>query len=343
MLTLLTPEDPAWLDLWQQSPAREVFAHPAYAALFEDEKTSARAIFWEGEQGRVLYPFLLRALKGEPFWKPEAGEAFDMVTPYGYGGPVVIGGEGSLALFRDFYAALEPWARDHQVVTEFVRFSLFGEAPRAYYGEVLHHNDNIVVDLSLDEQALWKGFRHKVRKNVKTARSAGIHIEADPAGSRLGDFLKVFYHTLERRKAERHYFMPSSFFEKLRQLLPDQCCYFHAIHQGQVVASELVLLSATRIYSYLGGTMSDSFPLRPGDLLKYHIMQWARQQGYRQFIIGGGHQPHDGIFAFKQAFAQEGIMPFFIGKKVFDREGYEALTSGRGKGGYFPEYRDSRQ
>ncbi|MEE4177364.1 MAG: GNAT family N-acetyltransferase, partial [Bacteroides sp.] len=280
MLTLLTSNDKTWLSLWQQSKDPEVFAHPACAALFEDGKTTARALYWEGGQGSVLYPFLLRDLRDEPFWKPEIGEAYDMVTPYGYGGPVVVSGKAGQDLFRDFYAALGQWAVENRVITEFVRFSLFSEAPKAYYGEVVHHNDNIVVDLSLSHDALWQGFRHKVRKNIHTAQAAGITIETDPTGSRLDDFLAVYHHTLDRRQAAPQYYLQRPFFEKLQHTLPGHCCYFHALHQGQVIASELVLLSAARLYSYLGGTFCESFPLRPGDLLKYHIMQWAREKGH---------------------------------------------------------------
>jgi len=339
MPSLLTPADKTWQQLWQQSIGREVFAHPAYAALFEDDKTLARAFFWEGKQGRIFYPFLLRNLQGEPFWRPERGEAYDMVTPYGYGGPVLAAGEPSQELFRDFYAALEIWALDTKVVSEFVRFSLFDEARKAYYGEVQHHNDNIVCDLSLSQEELWKGFRHKVRKNVTAASRHGITIEADPAGRRLSDFLRVYYHTIERHDASQAYFWPRSFFERMLATLTQHLMFFHALHEGRVVASELVLLSDTRIYSFLGGTFSDSFPMRPGDLLKYHIMQWAREQGYKQFVIGGGHRPHDGIFAFKQAFAPGGIYPFFVGKKVFNEDVYTKLVSRQQKGGFFPEYR----
>lgn len=96
---LLTPTSPAWLTAWNHSNDREVFAHPAYAALFEDEKTRACAFFRESEKGSILYPLLLRELRGEPFWKPEDGELLDMVTPYGYGGPVVVAGEPSQGLF----------------------------------------------------------------------------------------------------------------------------------------------------------------------------------------------------------------------------------------------------
>jgi len=342
---LLTPTSPAWLDAWSNAPTREVFAHPAYVALFEDEKTRAHAFLWQGRQGSVLYPFLLRDLQGEPFWMPEIGQAYDMVSPYGYGGPLLVEGQPTPELYRQFYEALQQWALQNKVVTEFVRFSLFDQAHLAYYGQVQHHNDNIVVDLGLSPEALWKGFRHKVRKNIHTATRAGITIVQDPAGERLSQFIEVYYHTLERRKAARHYFKPISFFKKIIATLPRKIMFFHALSGENLVASELVLLSDQRIYSFLGGTFSHSFHQRPGDLLKYHIMQWAREQGYKQFVIGGGHRPHDGIFAFKQAFAPGGIYPFFTGKMTFNQMVYEQMIQQAGNhgGDFFPEYRAGRE
>lgn len=339
----LSPTSPAWLTAWNNSPDREIFAHPAYAALFENEKTSAGALLWQGPHGRVLYPFLLRELRGEPFWRPEDGGLFDMVSPYGYGGPKVISGEPSQELYSAFYYDLQHWAAKQKVVSEFVRFSLFDNARLAYHGEAVHHNDNIVVDLGMSTKDLWKGFHHKVRKNVRSAQTAGLKIIEDPAGERLGEFLEVYYHTLERRGAAKDYFWPQDFLQKMLANLTQQLIFFHALHKEKVVASELVLLSATRIYSYLGGTFNEYFYLRPGDLLKYHIMLWAQERGFRQFVIGGGHKPHDGIFAFKQAFAPAGIYPFFVGKKILDREVYERLTERVGRCGvFFPEYRTRR-
>lgn len=339
-MTLLSPGNPAWLDAWSCSHHPEVFAHPAYAALFEDEKTLARAFLWEGTEGSIIYPFLLRDLQGEPFWQPELGEAYDIITPYGYGGPVVVAGKPSQELYRRFFAALEHWATQNKVVSEFVRFSLFDQAPLAYYGLVQHQNDNIVVDLTLSHEDLWKGFRHKVRKNVHAALSAGITIEEDPAGERMSGFLEVYQHTLKRRNAAKQYFKPVGFFNKLTRTLAQHIMFFHAISGKKVVASELVLLSDSRIYSYMGGTLCQNYQQRPGDLLKYHIVKWARRQGYKQFVIGGGHKPHDGIFAFKQAFAPTGIYPFFTGKKVFDHAVYKQLVKHpTEKDDFFPEYR----
>jgi CelD/BcsL family acetyltransferase involved in cellulose biosynthesis len=335
-----TPEGyAAWLQLWERSAERELFAHPAYSMRWTDEKTRACAAIYEGEAARVLYPFLLRDISKEPFRRPDMGPAFDVITPYGYGGPFAIWPGVSEApsstetenLYKGFFSAFHAWALQHDVVSEFVRFSLFSEARPWYYGKIEHNNDNIVASLELSQEELWKGFRHKVRKNVRIATEQGLQVVTDKQGERLDDFLQVYYHTMKRRGAEAAYFLPRTFFEGMLQYFPGKAVFFHVLHQDKVVASELLLCAASRIYSFLGGTLMSYYALRPGELLKVHIMEWARQEGYLAFVIGGGYRPHDGIFSFKKAFAPDGIIPFYTGKMVFDAQKYRLLYEGAGK------------
>ena len=328
-----------WVALWERSSEKEVFAHPAYVGLWGDDRTRACAAVYEGADGTVLYPFLLRDITKEAFWGPVVGPAFDVITPYGYGGPTAVWTGGSAGasdeekekLFKGFYAAFHDWARRNDVVSEFVRFSLFSGARPWYYGTVEHNNDNIVASLGLSQEELWKGFRHKVRKNVRTAEGHGLRVVSDWQGEGLDDFLGVYYDTMRRRRAAPGYFFPRMFFEGLIKGVPGGAVFFHVLHQDKVVASELVLCAASRIYSFLGGTLHGWYSMRPGDLLKVHVMEWAQQQGYKEFVIGGGYRPHDGIFSFKRAFAPDGIVPFFVGKMVFDAEKYRLLCEGAGK------------
>jgi len=340
-----------WLSLWEAGREREVFAHPGYAGLFAGNGTQACAAVLEQEQGSVLYPFLLRDLQKEPFWQPAAGRAFDIITPYGYGGPELItqnktpDAEKKAALYQNFFRAFHAWCMEKGVVSEFVRFSLFSEAIPHYYGKTEQLNDNIVCDLRQGTEALWKGFRHKVRKNVRTAREHGLRVEEDPVGRRLDDFMEVYHATMKRRNAGSFYFFPEKFFKSLLDKLPGQCCFFHVTEGNKVVASELVLCSVNRGYSYLGGTLEEYFPRRPGDLLKVHILEWAHHKGLKELVIGGGYKPHDGIFAFKQAFAPKGIRPFYCGKTVFDKHKYQLLTRTKEQNHseFFPAYRAGRQ
>ncbi len=372
----------AWLALWQRSVEREPFAHPGYVSLYAGKAARACAASMDSEEGTVLYPFLLRDLHRESFW-PETTidrPAYDIVTPYGYGGPEWIpdkkieaqrlseaktqtegsdlclkadrsevpnGGEGYPArnvrdsVFGVFYRAFSDWAAATGVVSEFVRFSLFTGAHKAYYGMVEHNNDNIVAGPELQADVLWEGFRHKVRKNVRTAEKRGLQVLEDVAGVRLDEFREVYHDTLKRRRAAPFYYFSRNYYEGLLSTLGNSCRFFHVMQGKRMVASELVLCSTSRVYSFLGGTLKDSFSDRASDLLKYHIMRWAGQEAYQEFVIGGGYRPHDGIFAFKKGFAPNGIMPFYIGKMIFDKERYQMLATGKphGDSDFFPLYR----
>ena len=339
---ILEPQEGQWLDLWTQSSEKDVFAHPSYVSLFENPNTRAKAFYWQSAEGAMLFPFLLRSLRHEPFWKPEHGDIYDITTPYGYGGPFIVSGNPTPELYNSFFSDFHQWAAQNRIVSEFVRFSLFSGAYLGYPGEVVHANDNIVCNLSLDYEELWGSFRYKVRKNVATAIDKQVNVEIDLDGSRLTDFCRIYLHTMQRRLAEKSYFLPVSFFEQLLSRLPGNSFLFHALHDNTVIASELVLASETRIYSFLGGTLKEFFPLRAGDLLKNQIVKWGHQRGCKQFVIGGGYKPHDGIFAFKKSFAPDGIFPFYTGRKIFNQPLYNSLVLQAGKQtnpGFFPGYR----
>lgn len=127
--------------------------------------------------------------------------------------------------------------------------------------------------------------------------------------------------------------------------------YFHAVSDKKIISSELVLISADRVYSFLGGTDRNSFELRPNDLLKYEILLWAKRQGKSNFVLGGGYQPDDGIYNYKLAFAPKGSVPFFIGRRVLANDIYDRLVKNKieqlpppkqellQNSQYFPKYR----
>jgi hypothetical protein len=338
----MVPDDVEhWLERWRDWPQREVFAHPGYLKLHEDGKSRAVCATWTGAAGTVLYPVLLRDLTKEPFCPPTIARATDLSTPYGYGGPFFWGSDAESAA-AEFWPLFADWAEREAVVSEFVRLALFPETLLPYPGECVRRLVNVVRDLDREPDELWMDFEHKVRKNVKKARRSEIGIELDETGARLDDFLRLYRHTLERREADERYDFPAEFFEDIQRELPGQFLYAHALSGGRVVSSELVLVSAETVYSFLGGTDRDAFELRPNDLLKYELILWAREAGKRRLVLGGGYREDDGIFRYKRSFAPHGLTPFFVGQRVLAPKLYRELTEHRPDGAapdYFPAYR----
>jgi len=335
--TSVESERRAWLAAWQEWPEREVFAHPAYVELYENPMQRGICAAWRSGTGTILYPLLVRHIPDE--------DGVDLITPYGYGGPFFWGHVGPGGLFWQEFAN---WALERGAISEFVRFSLFPEnLLGGYPGERVFRMQNVVRSLDLAEDALWREMDHKVRKNVKRARSCGVTIEKDPAGERLADFLRIYGATMDRRGASDGYYLPQTYFERMQRGLPGSHTWFHAWLDGQVIASELVLVSELYSYSFLGGTDSRFFESRPNDLLKFEIIRWSAEAGKRAYILGGGYASGDGIFRYKKAFAPNGEREFHVGRRVFDEFRYRTLIERRhGRepswqpaADYFPAYR----
>ncbi len=351
-LEIWNAREPADRSRWERLHAgwarREVFAHPAYVSVFAGEGEEPLAAYAETPGGWILYPFVLRRIEASGASSGERGLC-DLTTPYGYGGPFAWGDAATGA--DGFWSAFDAWARETGVVSEFVRLSLFDEQLLPYPGERAAVADNVVRDLGPEPDELWRDFDHKVRKNVKRARSRGVEIEVDESGERLDDFLRIYRATMDRREARSGYYFPPELFESLGRELGGQLAYLHALHEGRVVSTELALVSADNVYSFLGGTDDDAFELRPNDLLKHELFLWARAAGKRRVVLGGGYEPGDGIFRYKRAFAPSGVVPFSAGRRVFDEPAYSRLTEARrAEGrrrasdwepspGFFPAYR----
>lgn len=347
------PEDyQAWIRHWTSWPTREVQAHPDYARLYADQdRDRVCCAFYRSDVGNVLFPFIMRDVSSQACWSPDVGEATDIITPYGYGGPFCWAVQAVDDLSQRFWPAFNAWAAKNQVITEFVRFSLFHENVLPYPGEKRARLVNVVRSLDLDEEALWMDVQSKVRRNVRKARRLHVAVEMDERADRFEDFFRIYNRTMDRRSAASTYYFPRSFFEQIHQRLAGQFCYFHAVYHGKVIASELVLTSVENTYFFLGGTDQDYYELRPNDLLKFEIIVWARRMGKKRYVLGGGHAPDDGIFRYKKAFAPNGLTPFYVGERVLDEERYRRLVDGRSRGqrtgnppasgaaSYFPAYR----
>jgi hypothetical protein len=265
---------------------------------------------------------------------------FDLSTPYGYGGFWV---EGDA--FELVNQAYDRFCIDQGFVSEFVRFHLFGDYRLHYSGMVETRTNNVVrsLDSSLDD--ILKDFKHKVRKNLQRAEDSGLSIELDATATRLDDFMTVYYGTMDRTEATTDFYFTQEFFEALNEMAGNYM-YFHVMYEGQVIATELVLYGTENSYSFLGGTNGDFFHLRPNDFLKYEIIKWAKRQGLRRFVLGGGYGADDGIFRYKRSFAPNGVVPFYIGKRILDKDKYDKLVKLRSDEdisersmSFFPEYR----
>lgn len=340
-----------WRNVVEDDCNNEPMIKPEYVSLLTETSEKAFCALQVGENGGIIYPFILRDLGALKYCPQELIGYRDTTTPYGYGGPYLFGGVSEEEVAA-FWEALGLWQREKQVVTEFIRFALELEHSRADYpGQLILKNTNIVRRLDISPGEMWMDFEHKVRKNVNHARSTGLSVERDCEGKRMRDFLEIYYSTMTRRGAKPSYRFEPSFFSRLNESLRGRYQYFLTLRDGRTISAELVLYSNNIAYSFLGGTDESAYHLRPNDLLKYEIIKWGMESGLKWFVLGGGYKAKDGIYKYKRSFAPNCEVPFYIGQRILDPDAYDRLVEARQRyensegndwepiNDYFPQYR----
>ena len=284
LLDAAIPEQRAqWFSLWHRWHVREVMAHPGYGELFARPGDRTVCACQVGEESGILFPLIVRPLYSEPWGRGE-GEPCDLVSPYGYGGPF---GWGSYNV-EAFWTGFDQWAQTIRAVSLFTRFSLFKDQLIPFFGDTIAKGPCVIVPLVQDPNAMLASYAKTVRENIRQAERAGVTFEADPECRRLGEFLSAYYATMNRVEARSNYYFPKSFFERLIAEFPNQVLLGHALHNQQVVSSQLVLISGDHLYAFLDGTLEEGLRLRANPCLSHGVNLWGSAQGKKQAVLGGG-------------------------------------------------------
>lgn len=323
----------------------DVFYLPEYVRAFmnEDQKNGIPLLLlYENKEDRAINVVFKRdvALDEKFRGKIPEGKYYDLISPYGYGGFM-----GEITDYDELNRTYNVFCNERSYVCEFVRFELFSDYYAHYDGEVESRTHNVVRNLEISLDDIWMDFKQKVRKNVKRANQNNLEIIIENTDDHLQEFLAIYYSTMDRSNAEKQFYFSKEFYGTLNQMR-DNIMYFYVASEGKIVSTELVIYGSENCYSYLGGTNRDYFELRPNDFLKYEIIKWAKGKGLKNFVLGGGYGADDGIFQYKTCLAPHGIVDFYIGRKIFDKDAYQKLLDirykeqqERLKESFFPAYR----
>lgn len=274
-------------------------------------------VFEQENQG-ILMPGYLKKIQ---IYEQEK-DFFDFSTPYGYSGPFYTSNTND-TLVKDFWKKVDEWYKENKVVSEFIRFNLFGNSSK-YNGQLHDTMLNIKGEI-VDEETQWKRFDAKVRKNVKRAQKENLSVNIyfkniDP--EHIKTFYTIYIDTMKRTQATQFFFYSYEQFEKFILINKELCAICTVSDKNVAVSTELLLLSNDSVFSFLGGTLEEAFDKRPNDFLKFSVINWARNQQIKYYVLGGGYGYEDGIYKYKKAFFPNDIVIFTTGRKIVDEQTY---------------------
>ncbi len=325
---------------------KDLYFNPNYAKVYKEIDGDSDTFTFECEYGMVSNTYIIRKVP----WEIDSKTYYDIVTPYGYGGPHAENVTDIIRLMQEYQNAFTAYCLEKNIICEFIRFHLFDnvDVREHFYGETIHMLDNVVVDTKGDfDTDIWMGYEQKVRKNVKKALRNNLEIIIEKNLDHLDDFMSIYNSTMDRNNADDYYYFKADYFKRIAELLPDNFMYFHVLKDGKIVSTELVLCSEKYAYSFLGGTLTEYYEFRPNDFLKNEIIKWCNQTGREKFILGGGYHKDDGIYKYKRGFTKDEDVPFYAGRFIYNQKVYDKIIAYRkaiepsftGESGYFPAYR----
>lgn len=331
-----------------------IYFREGYGRLYEDvEGGVCESFVYRGDQGCVHHMFIKREIT-------DSGGYCDLITPYGYGGPIITDPEGETGkgagaltesgrsrLVSEFKEAFSRYCLENRVVSEFIRFDPVTQNALdfkdMYSPEYNRHT--LGTDLTKDDPVASE-FTKNCRKKIRKAERGGITSEIVRGPSDLGSFKAIYYDTMDRDKAAGYYYFKDSYFENLRALLGEDLLLITAYCEDRPVAAGIYFIDRENsvLHVHLSGTLKEYLYLSPAYVLRHQLVLWGKEQGFRLVHHGGGasSSPDDSLYQFKKQFAGDCLLDFYIGRKIWDPEMYEELCRKRGvpEGTqFFPAYR----
>lgn len=325
----------------------DIYFEPDYAELYETEENRAVEYRFECEYGFITNLFLKRQIDIK---LPDEVQYFDIVTPYGYGGPVIHWTNDKEKLIQAYMDDFGRYTEKEHIIAEFVRFHpILGNGVdfKEVYKSIFDRK-TVGTNLTYDDVVAKEFSKHKRKDIRKALKNPEIRYEVTENPSTLQDFLKIYYSTMDRDKADDYYYFKPDYFQTMLEKFREHITAGRVFLGDQLIAMGVYFRYGKYLHAHLSGTLSEYLDYSPANILKYALAVYGHENGYEVIHYGGGtsRSPENGVYKFKKEFGKNTEFDFYIAKKVWNEEIYKQICSTVGadvNSDFFPAYRMSRE
>jgi lipid II:glycine glycyltransferase (peptidoglycan interpeptide bridge formation enzyme) len=309
--------------------------------IAQKEKGKLKAAYFENDVTKIFYPFIKREVKTGNH------DLFDLVTPYGYGGPLLKGENSSI---NEFYRHFNRYCADNKIVSEVIRFHpLYRNHQICTENmEVEYIRKTTAVDLSRPLEEIRESYSSLTKRNIIKAQKNNLScIVADKNPENIQEFFKMYTETMDRNSADEYYYFDEKQLTKQLTDTPQTQSYLlFAQLNNHIIAGVILFVGSEYAHYHLGGSYTEHLTLRPNNILFDYMIEFSKKQGVKQLHLGGGYQEGDGLFKFKSSFTNSNHFGYYIGKKIHDHVEYNNLVNklnlDSSEDSYFPLYRSKK-
>jgi hypothetical protein len=291
-----------------------------YGRLFaKKENGSLFAAYYEDDDGKIFYPFIKRKV---PFME----DLYDIVTPYGYGGPLI---EGDRKSIDRFYKEFCTYCESQRVITETIRF-------HPCYGnykllenvmDVKYVRKTTAVDLRTSLETIREQYSSMNKRNIKKAKNHGLYcFVAENNQENLNIFMDLYKETMDRNQAVGYYYFNEEYFHnQLNETDLSNTFLLFSQKNQEIIAGVLVLVGKALSHYHLGASRTKYLELKPNNLLFDYMIEFCHSKGSQLLHLGGGYSEDDGLFKFKSSFTNKNNFNYYLGRRIHNPELYQKI------------------
>lgn len=324
----------------------DIYFEPDYARLYETETIKSVEYRFECQYGVVTNLFMQRPID---ILLDDGVQYFDIITPYGYGGPVIHNATDKEKLISLFMHDFQHYTEQHHIVSEFVRFHPIvgnGVDFKNSYNSI-YDRKTVGTNLTYEDVIATEFSKHKRKEIRRILKNPDIHYEIDEHPETLDDFIEIYYSTMDRDKADDYYYFGKDYFQNMLAWFPNHITTCKVYLKNVVIAMSVYFRYGKFLHAHLSGTITQYLEFSPAYILKYAIALYGHEKGYEIIHYGGGtsRSLDNSLYRFKKDFGKNTDFDFYIAKKVWDIMVYRKLCesiNANMKSDFFPAYRENR-
>ena len=322
-----------WREAMRNVPLFDPCCLPEYceASCFEQPNSEALLWYYKAGDRHLIYPFIKSEIKKDLLEVAGIdGPAYDIQTPYGYGGPQATSSDPSFltAAWEEF----DELAEEENIIAEFCRLSIARPNQQFLHPKmsVQFNRNAAITNFSANTDELFIQMQN--RKAARKAAKNGFVACSVKPEIYVDEFQKIYQKTMVRKSAKDFFFFSPSYFTKLLQLNSDEQGMVAVFDGGRLVAGALVLFGSGIAIYHLAASDHNYLKFGVNNVVLAGVNDLARARGMDILVLGGGSttSPDDGLLGFKKQHASE-IVPFCIGTRVLNHQKYECLKNTFGK------------
>jgi len=315
-MKLITEKD-EWNTLVSNTEGTDTFYTYDFMDITKEKNDKLWLIYHENNSHHVLYPVYVRKIN----------ETYSDIFSAEHGGPIF--NTNNKDFIKEFFDKFKEFCKENNIVSEFCRLNPFNEhkkeITKELNGEII--KDTVIADLTKELTII----PDRMKKIEKAKEVLEIKENKNPEL-----FYEMYSSTMERLNASKRFIHSLEFFEKLFK--QEDVKVFTAYFEEKPVASILLIHFGENVHTFLSCSYEENY--NANDLLKYHALIWAKEEGYKKYNLGGGLKDNDSLYQYKSTFSNQ-TTPRCIYKRIFNKEVYDELVKNNPQedSNFFPAYR----